>query len=68
MLQVWDMDIGDCVMQLQHGTRGSSPAISCMAITPDGSCCLTGDDAGRLTWWQLQTGTMVRVVQAHAAR
>lgn len=62
------MDLGDCVMQLRRRNPSTTSPITCMAITPDGALCLTGDDAGRLTWWELQKGGMVRMVQAHVGR
>lgn len=81
VLQVWDMDIGDCILQL----RPPPPApkknamglplpvpepqpLTCLAVTPDGCCCLSGDEEGYLSCWNLSTGALLQRARAHAGR
>jgi hypothetical protein len=78
--QVWDMDIGDCVMQLRlpepPSTQPGSPAaaaaapvpLTALAVTGDGACCLCGDEQGWLLCWNLKTGQLVQRVRAHRGR
>lgn len=80
-LQVWDMDIGDCILQLRPpqaptglsplGTPLAAPApqpLTCLAVTPDGSCCLSGDVDGYLSCWNLGTGALLQRIRAHNGR
>jgi hypothetical protein len=81
--QVWDMDIGDCVMQLRlpdgPGSNPSSPLgaaaapavpvpLTALAVTGDGACCLCGDAQGWLSCWNLKTGQLVQRVRAHKGK
>jgi hypothetical protein len=81
-VQVWDMDIGDCVMQLRPpegpSSHRSSPLtaaaaaapvpLTALAVTGDGACCLCGDAQGWLSCWNLKTGQLVQRVRAHKGR
>jgi hypothetical protein len=78
-LQVWDMDIGDCILQLRlpqppaalspMGTPAAAPQpLTCIAVTPDGGCCLCGDVEGWLSCWSLSTGALLQRLRAHNGR
>jgi len=80
-VQVWDMDIGDCILQLRPpqaptalspmGVPAAAAApqpLTCLAVTPDGSCCLCGDVDGWLTGWHLGSGVLVQRIRAHNGR
>jgi hypothetical protein len=75
------MDIGDCILQLRPpqppavlspvGTPIAPPgpaALTCLAVTADGACCLSGDVEGWLTCWVLNTGALLQRVRAHNGR
>lgn len=80
--QVWDMDIGDCILQLRLPpppatalsplgtpvTAAPPQPLTCLAVTPDGSCCLSGDVEGWLNCWNLSTGALVQRIRAHGGR
>lgn len=74
--QVWDMDIGDCVMQLRLADPAAVPGapewapvpLTALAVTPDGCCCLSGDADGWLCCWSLKSGQLVERVHAHKGR
>lgn len=75
------MDIGDCILQLRppqpaavlspSGSLMPPPApqpLTCLAVTPDGSCCLSGDMDGYLCCWNLGTGALMQCIKAHNGR
>lgn len=68
--QIWDMDIGDCVMQLrrQLPPGAPTPRLTALAMTPDGISAVTGDEAGVVCWWELSGGGLLRSVTAHGGR
>jgi WD40 repeat protein len=75
--QVWDMDIGDCILQLRPAEQvlhlgvpvpAQPQPLTCLAVTQDGCCCLCGDAEGWLTCWNLTTGTMLQRLRAHSGR
>lgn len=75
------MDIGDCILQLRppqpaavlspSGSPMPPPApqpLTCLVVTPDGSCCLSGDLDGYLCCWNLGTGALMQRIKAHNGR
>jgi len=68
--QIWDMDIGDCVLQLRRQLPpGVAPSpITSLAVSPDGGMAVTGDGAGVICWWELQGGSLVTSIVAHSSR
>ncbi len=66
VLQVWDMDIGDCVLRLAPG--GQPVPLTALAVSPDGALCLTANEKGQLVAWDLQSGTALQTTQAHNGR
>jgi WD40 repeat protein len=68
LAQVWDMDIGDCVLQLRLPEHVTPQPLTCLAVTPDGSCALCGDAEGWLSCWNLKTGALLQHIRAHNGR
>lgn len=67
--QVWDMDIGDCVMTLQMpGAQRAAAPLTALVVTPGGEACLAGDERGALAVWDLRSGSLLAAVQAHEGR
>lgn len=63
--QVWDMDIGDCTMQLARSTEPLTAA----AISPDGTMLVTGSDTGRTCVWDLAKSALrAESAEQHTAR
>ncbi|GAA3579468.1 hypothetical protein GCM10022222_75380 [Amycolatopsis ultiminotia] len=62
-VRVWDLASGRCRLVLTYRHRVidvlSSPVLS-VAVAPDGHTVIAGNDAGELTWWELDTGRCLR--------
>lgn len=61
--QVWDLEIGDCVMQL-----GRKDPLTSVDVTPDGRLCVVGSQGGPCCVWDLVTGQIKTVLEGHTAR
>ncbi|KAL6761876.1 WD40-repeat-containing domain protein [Haematococcus lacustris] len=61
--QMWDMNVGDCVMQLAR-----DQPLTAVAVAPGGSlaCVACGD--GNSCVWQLSSGKVLHVLQGHSAK
>jgi WD40 repeat protein len=60
-VQVWDMDTGDICMTL---TWDSTP-LTALAVVPNGSLAVTGNDGGVLALWSLASGVVVKRLTGH---
>lgn len=61
--QVWDMNIGDCVMQLAR----DSP-LTAVAITPDSLAAVVGAADGTAAVWDLAAGRVTHTLAGHGGR
>lgn len=63
-LQVWDMDIGDCVMQLGNGREAYTTA----QVAPFGNLCIAGTESGACHVWDLANGTLRTTLVGHQGK
>ncbi|KXZ46882.1 hypothetical protein GPECTOR_39g376 [Gonium pectorale] len=61
--QVWDMNIGDCVMQLAR-----EAPLTAVGVTPDSSSAVVAAADGTAAVWSLATGQVTRTLAGHTAR
>ncbi|MEW5313943.1 MAG: hypothetical protein WDW38_005473 [Sanguina aurantia] len=61
--QVWDMNIGDCVMQL---TRDRP--LTDVAVSANGAVAVVSCEDGHCCIWDLTTGNVLHVLKGHKAR
>jgi len=58
--QVWDMNIGDCVMQLARDRP-----LTDVAVAPDGQLCVVASEDGHCCIWDLASGKVKHVLKGH---
>ena len=61
--QVWDMNVGDCVMQLARDTP-----LTAVDVAPGGSLCCVASQDGNAAIWDLATGRVRHVLKGHKAK
>ncbi|KAG1654342.1 hypothetical protein FOA52_009003 [Chlamydomonas sp. UWO 241] len=59
--QVWDMNVGDCVMQLARETP-----LTDVAAAPDGDLAVIGSQDGTCCLWDLNNGQIKHVLSGHS--
>mmetsp|Transcript_31108 Transcript_31108/g.92637 ORF Transcript_31108/g.92637 Transcript_31108/m.92637 type:complete len:845 (-) Transcript_31108:23-2557(-) len=62
-VQVWDMNVGDCVMKLSR----ESP-LTDVSVAPDGGLCVIGSADGTCCLWDLTTGQIKHVLTGHTTQ
>ncbi|MHB2019952.1 MAG: WD40 repeat domain-containing serine/threonine protein kinase [Candidatus Xenobia bacterium] len=60
VMQVWDMRQRTCLYQL-----AVHAPVHAAAILADGTCAISGDEMGRIVFWDLSTGGVMHGVEAH---
>ncbi|GLI67543.1 hypothetical protein VaNZ11_011767 [Volvox africanus] len=63
LAQVWDMNIGDCVMHLAR-----SAPLTAVGITPDSSAAVVAAADGTAAVWNLTTGQVIHNFKGHTGR
>ncbi|KAG2433079.1 hypothetical protein HYH02_012783 [Chlamydomonas schloesseri] len=61
--QVWDMNIGDCVMQLARDAP-----LTAVGLTPDSASAVVAAADGTAAVWSLATGQVLHTLSGHTAK
>ncbi|GAX79554.1 hypothetical protein CEUSTIGMA_g6995.t1 [Chlamydomonas eustigma] len=61
--QVWDMNVGDCVMQLAR-----DKPLTDVSISPDGLVCVVASEDGHCCVWDLESGKIRHVLKGHESK
>ncbi|KAG1672914.1 hypothetical protein FOA52_012359 [Chlamydomonas sp. UWO 241] len=61
--QVWDMNVGDCVMQLAR-----DGPLTDVAVAPDGQLSVVASIDGHCSVWDMESGEVCHVLKGHAKR
>lgn len=61
--QVWDMNIGDCVMQLARDAP-----LTAVGLTPDSASAVVAAADGTAAVWSLATGQVTHTLSGHTAK
>jgi WD40 repeat protein len=60
-LRVWDLESAQCLKIL----TGHTLEISCVSITPDGRCAISGSKDNTIRVWDLERGLCLWILQGH---